>query len=158
MKDNGQLRRAPEPSRRLRRRTLYAALIAGAVAACSPTLENHGNIPDPEIVKSVRVGMSNRAQVTEMLGSPSAVATFDKESWYYIGKRTSQFAFLEPELLQRMILVIRFDDKGIVQQVEHLTQEDGRDVQFVERKTPTHGRELTLIEQLVGNVGRFGGS
>lgn len=157
MKDDGQLTRVILP-RLLRRRGLCAVLLAGFVAACSPTLESHGNIPDPEIVKSVRIGKSNREQVTEMLGSPSAIATFDKESWYYIGKQTSQFAFLEPELIQRKVLVIRFDDKGIVRQVEHLTKEDGRDVQIVERKTPTHGRELTLIEQLVGNVGRFGGS
>lgn len=143
------------------RSTVSALLRAGAVtiflAGCSPTLDSHGNIPDPEIVKSVRVGMTTREQVSEMLGTPSAIATFDKESWYYVGTKTSQFAFLEPELLERKVLVIRFDDKGTVQQVEQLSKDDGREVQLVERKTPTRGKELTILEQLIGNIGRFGG-
>jgi outer membrane protein assembly factor BamE (lipoprotein component of BamABCDE complex) len=137
---------------------LLAALpVFGLLAACSPTLETHGHLPDPEIVGSVRIGMSNREQVTAMLGTPSAISTFDNGSWYYVGSRTSWFAFLEPEILERTVLVIRFDKDGIVRQVERLSKEDGRDVQIVERKTPTRGRELTILEQLIGNLGRFGG-
>ena len=153
----GQLSRA---GRRLRTRLLSgaaAAAIVFAAGACSQTVENHGNIPDPEIVTSIRIGKTNREQVSEMLGTPSAVSTFDKESWYYIGARTSRFAFLEPEILERKVLVVRFDEKGIVQQLGALSKEDGREVQIVERKTPTRGRELTILEQLIGNIGRFSG-
>ncbi len=153
----GQLSRT---GRRLRTRLLSgaaAAAIVVAAGACSQTVENHGNIPDPEIVTSIRIGKTNREQVSEMLGTPSAVSTFDKESWYYIGARTSRFAFLEPEILERKVLVVRFDEKGIVQQLGTLSKEDGREVQIVERKTPTRGRELTILEQLIGNIGRFSG-
>lgn len=134
-----------------------AVAAAITLSACAPTLENHGNLPDPEIIKSVRPGHSNREQVSQMLGTPSAVATFDKESWYYVSMRTSQVAFFEPEILERKVLVVRFDKQGIVQQVENLTKDDGRDVQLVERTTPTRGKELTILEQLLGNIGRFGG-
>jgi outer membrane protein assembly factor BamE (lipoprotein component of BamABCDE complex) len=144
-------------SRRKSPKPLAAVTVLGFLAACSPTLETHGHLPDPEIVNSVRIGKSNREQVTAMLGTPSAISTFDKEAWYYVGTRTSKFAFLEPEILERTVLVIRFDKDGIVRQVERLSKDDGRDVQIVERKTPTRGRELTILEQLVGNVGRFGG-
>lgn len=153
----GQLSRA---RRSLRSRLLCggaAAALLLAAGACSPNVENHGNIPDPEIVTSIRIGKTNREQVSEMLGTPSAVSTFDKESWYYIGARTSQFAFLDPEILERKVLVVRFDEKGVVQQLGTLSKEDGREVQIVERKTPTRGRELTILEQLIGNIGRFSG-
>jgi outer membrane protein assembly factor BamE (lipoprotein component of BamABCDE complex) len=135
-----------------------AVLLTVAMSACSPRLESHGNMPDQEIVESIRIGKSNRAQILEMLGTPSVRATFDQEAWYYVGARTSRFAFMKAEVLERRVLVIRFDDKGIVQQVERLDKEDGRDVQVVDRKTPTKGRELTILEQLLGNVGRFGGA
>ena len=135
-----------------------AVLLAVAVTACSARLDSHGNIPDPEIVESIRIGKSNRAQVSEMLGTPSARATFDEESWYYVGTHTSKFAFLEEEVLERNVLVVRFDKRGIVRQVERLDKKDGRDVQVVDRKTPTRGKELTILEQLLGNVGRFGGA
>ena len=132
-------------------------VIALAVTACSARLDSHGNIPDPEIIESIRIGKSNRAQVSEMLGTPSARATFDQEAWYYVGTHTSKFAFFEEEVLERKVLVIRFDKQGVVRQVERLNKKDGRDVQIVDRKTPTRGKELTIIEQLLGNVGRFSG-
>lgn len=135
-----------------------AVLLAVSVTACSARLDSHGNIPDPEIVESIRIGKSNRAQVSEMLGTPSARATFDEESWYYVGTQISKFAFLEEEVLERKVLVVRFDKRGIVRQVERLDKKDGRDVQVVDRKTPTRGKELTILEQLLGNVGRFGGA
>jgi len=139
------------------RSSIAVAVTVGFLAACSPTLTNHGNIPDAEIVQSIRIGKSNRDQVQAMLGTPSAVATFDKEAWYYVGARTSRIAFLDPDLLERKVLVIRFDKKGVVQQVERLDKQDGRDVQIVDRKTPTRGKELTVLEQLLGNVGKFSG-
>ncbi|CAN0504426.1 unnamed protein product [Laminaria digitata] len=139
------------------RRAATAGILAGLLAGCSPTLNNHGNIPETELIESIRIGSSNREQISAMLGNPSAVATFDKESWYYVGMRTSQIAFLEPEILERKVLVVHFDEQGIVRQVEHLDQQDGRDVQIVDRKTPTRGKELTILEQLLGNVGKFSG-
>ena len=136
--------------------TVSAVAIALSLSACSARLESHGNIPNPEIVESIRIGKSNRAQVSEMLGTPSARATFDQESWYYVGTRTKKFAFLKEEVLGRKVLVIRFNKQGIVQQIQRLSKRDGRDIQIVGRKTPTKGKELTILEQLLGNVGRFG--
>ena len=137
-----------------RRGALVALLVLGA---CAPRMDNHGNIPDQEIIESIRIGQSNREQVSSMLGSPSTRATFGLESWYYVGARTSKFAFFDPEIVERKVLVIRFDKDGVVQQVERLDKSDGREVQVVDRKTPTRGKELTILEQLLGNVGRFGG-
>tara|TARA_A100001037_G_scaffold291015_1_gene304534 strand:- start:250 stop:804 length:555 start_codon:yes stop_codon:yes gene_type:complete len=127
------------------------------ISACSPTMNNHGNVPDQELVKSIRIGINNREQVSAMLGTPSTIATFDQEAWYYVGTRTSRIAFFEPKLLERQVLVVRFDKKGIVRQVERLDKNSGRAFQVVDRKTPTRGKELTILEQLLGNVGRFGG-
>lgn len=140
------------------KKSAAGVIVAGLLAGCSPTLNNHGNIPEAELIESIRIGNSNREQIAAMLGNPSAVATFDKESWYYVGMRTSRFAFLEPDILERKVLVVRFDKQGIVQQVQHLDKQDGRDVQIVDRKTPTRGKELTVLEQLLGNVGKFSGA
>ena len=130
---------------------------AAALGACSPTVDIHGNIPKQELVEEIVAGTTTREQVSGMLGTPSAVATFDDDAWYYVGKRTSRVAFFEPEMLERHVLVIRFDADGAVRQVERLDKDDGRAVDIVARTTPTRGRELTIMEQLIGNIGRFGG-
>lgn len=152
MPNHRQLKRA-----RLLRTVAAACLVGGVLAGCSPTIANHGHMPDPELMKKIEVGKTTESQVQDLLGTPSTVAPFDKNAWYYIGDRTSQVAFFDPEVLKREVVIIHFDKKGVVRQVEKLNKKDGRDVQIVERKTPTRGKELTILEQLIGNIGRFGG-
>lgn len=136
-----------------------AILAAFFFVGCSPQIESHGNIPDQQVVDSIRVGINNRAQVSAILGTPSARATFDQEAWYYVGTKTlRRLSFLNDEVLEREVLVIRFNKQGIVQKIERLDKQDGRKVKIVDRKTPTRGKELTLMEQLLGNVGRFNNS
>ncbi len=140
-------------------RALYSACISMIVlicGACAPKINNHGNFPNFDSVNNVKVGKSNRTEVNKTLGPPSAAATFDKETWYYVGTQASQKAFLKPTLLDRQILIIHFDKKGIVQKIERLSKDNGRAVRIVTRKTPTSGKELTILEQLIGNIGRFG--
>ena len=141
--------------RTLTRTGLLAGVGLLMLSACTPNVQVNGNLPEPEEVAEIRRGVHGPEQVVGLLGSPSAVSTFDNRLWYYIGQRSTQFAFLNPEVLERRILVVSFDDNGVVNDTRTYTLEDGRAVEPVGRFTPTEGRELTLLQQLFGNVGRF---
>ncbi len=130
-----------------------------AAVACTPKVEVHGVILDDELVKQIKVGQHNRAAVEELLGSPSSIASFNGETWYYISRRTETLAIFEPEVKDQRVLAISFDvGAGTVRAVENYDLADGRLIRLVERQTPTRGKELGFIEQLLGNVGRFSGS
>jgi len=134
---------------------LSALALFASLGACSTTAIR-GNITDPDAVAQIKVGQTRAEDVSGLLGTPSQVGTFDDKVWYYIGQKTERFAFLAPEVTERRIVVVVFDDKGVVTAVR--TSDDpniGTDVETVDRKTPTTGRELTFMEQLLGNVGRF---
>lgn len=132
-----------------------AALLLAA-PACAPIVETRGNLPNPDQLALVKPGDVNRDDVRAMLGTPSATATFDDETWYYISSRSETKAFLAPKVTERTVIAVSFDVQGMVKDVRTLGLEDGKNVQLVERETPTAGKELTLIQQLVGNVGKFG--
>lgn len=127
-----------------------------ALAACEAQLDTRGNLPDPEVVLQVQPGIDNRQRVAELLGSPSAVSTFNDKTWYYISKKTSQVAFFDPEVLDQEVLIITFDDGGTVSDMKLLGLEDAHQIVPNPNVTPTSGRELTILQQLMGNVGRFG--
>ncbi len=135
------------------------ALAAGTamllLAACSSEVVVRGNLPDPDAMATVQVGSSSRQQVAEALGSPSTVSSFQDRTWYYIGQKQTQLAFMDPEVLERSIFVVSFDDAGIVKDTAHYTLKDGVIIDPVSRKTPTEGRELTVLQQLFGNLGKF---
>ncbi len=138
---------------------LRSVLLAGAVAlalgACEQSVQVRGNIPDVDMVSKINPGIHTRVDIASLLGSPSTVSTFQDSKWYYIGQKTTQFAFFEPEVLERKVLVISFDDAGYVANTKTYGLEDGKIIDPVERITPTEGRELSIIQQLFGNLGRF---
>ena len=134
---------------------MAAAMLAG-MAACSGNVSQHGNVPKPKDVKVIEVGSTTRDQVRARLGTPAAVATFDRNSWYYLGSSVEKFMFFDPELVQRDLVVVRFDGDGVVSAIDHLDKDDGRDIPPVARETATRGRSFSLLQQLIGNLGRFG--
>ena len=134
--------------------TALALASALTVAACATRVDTHGNLPDPDRMSQIKPGKT-QAEVQQLIGSPSSVAAFDRKTWYYISQRNETFAIFKPEVDDRKILVIRFDDKGVVETVDSLGLEEAKNIKPVERVTPTAGNELTVIEQMLGNFGRF---
>lgn len=135
-----------------------ALLLASALAltsACAGEITTHGNLPLEEVIEQIKPGETNQNQVADMLGSPSTIATFERDIWYYIGNRKKKLAFFEPTLLERKILEIKFDRSGVVESIERFDAEDGKDLDLVSRTTPTKGKELTFMQQLIGNLGKF---
>ncbi len=134
---------------------LFGCALAVILQACGERVVTRGNLPDPDLLADVEVGQADRREVEKILGSPSSVALFKDESWYYISERSEIWAFLRPEIKQRKIVVIRFDQKGLVREKKVFGLEKSRELELVERETKTAGREFSLMRQLFGNVGRF---
>jgi outer membrane protein assembly factor BamE (lipoprotein component of BamABCDE complex) len=134
---------------------LYACVSLVLLQACEGRVNMHGNLPDPDLLADVEVGQAKRRDVEGILGSPSSVALFKGESWYYISEQSETWAFLQPEIKRRKIIVIRFDKEGVVREKKVFGKEKARELSIVERETKTAGSEFSLLRQLFGNVGRF---
>jgi len=138
--------------------SITVALAAISLAACVPTVDQRGNLPEPEKLAQIHPGATTRDQVTKILGTPSSIGVFDDKNWYYISRRTKQVAFLDPDVLDQQVYIIKFDNNGVVQGVDHKDLKDGRNIEPAPGATPAPGRELTFLEQVLGNIGRFGKS
>lgn len=140
-----------------RRRTVtgLTLVLAMALAACEGKLSTHGDPVDAIDLARVQPGVSTRADVVAALGTPSNVAVFDENAWYYISNRERTIAFLAPESIERQVVSIYFDDQGVVSSVDKFGLERGREVDVVSRETPSFGQSPTIIQQMLGNLGRF---
>lgn len=136
-------------------RRAAAALALFAVAGCTNPVDTHGNLPEKDKVAQIKPGSTDKATVTRLIGSPSSVAEFDPNTWYYISDKMRPVVARYPKLLDQQVLVITFDDKGIVRNVSHLNMADAEPITPDPHATPAPGREFTLLEQLIGNFGRF---
>ncbi len=139
------------------RNTVYLSVVAFALIACEPVREEKGYRLDEEQIAKVETGIATKDDVIEALGSPSSVATFPEqgEAWYYISKSTEHFAFMDKTLIDQRVIVIKFDENEVVQEIKNYDKEDSREIDTVGRTTPTGGNELGFFEQIFGNFGRF---
>ena len=122
------------------------------LAACEPTIANRGNILDADKLAEIKPGTTTREEVATQLGTPTQTSTFDDKTWYYIGRQTEQYSFLDPEVIKQKAIEIKFDDQGIVTAVNDLDLSNAQDVATVSRTTPTYGNDNTLIQQMIGNL------
>lgn len=135
----------------------YYSLLLGSVAmisACTPTQASRGNMVEDYRLAEVVPGVSTKTNVLQSLGSPTTQAPFDDNVWYYIAQKTEKRGVFDPEVVDEKIVVVAFDDEGIVQVAQEIDS-DRLEVPRVRRKTPTGGNEVTVLQQLLGNVGRF---
>jgi outer membrane protein assembly factor BamE (lipoprotein component of BamABCDE complex) len=138
---------------------LLAIAAAGlALAACANPVDQRGNLPEKSALEQIKPGVTDKATVTRLLGSPSSIAEFNADTWYYISQKTKSVAFFKPELLDQQVVAIDFNQDGLVRDVRHRGMEDRQMVTPNSKATPAPGREFSFIEQLLGNFGKFAGS
>jgi len=150
-------------------RALATALLCLAVAGCQylPPLPERprdvfdapiiarGHLVAPEQLQHTRLGVTARADVQALLGSPSQTSTFSDDLWYYISSSTRQRPGRALAVSNQRVVVVAFNPNGTVREVTELGETDTRSVGFVSRETPVPGNERTLLQGLFGNIGRF---
>nr|WP_315973246.1 MULTISPECIES: outer membrane protein assembly factor BamE [unclassified Bartonella] len=130
--------------------------VAFATTACNSTdlLKTsqtfvEGYVVDQDALDSIPVG-SSRDQVLLALGTPSTTAIFDNEVFYYISQTRYRGAqFMKAKIVDRKILAIYFDNKGIVKKIANYGLQDGRLFDFASNTTPTGGRDQSFLNQLI---------
>ena len=134
---------------------VLAAILIVPLPACSPTISARGNLPTADQLSQIKPGVSDKASVTQVLGSPSTIASFDDTTWYYISEKSEAIAFFKPEIRDPEVVTVVFDKEGIVKDVQKRSSKTPHDIQPVARTTPAPGKELSFLEQLIGNFGKF---
>ena len=123
--------------------------------ACEPRIATHGFMPREELVSQLSPGEQDKRLVSQVMGTPSSIGSFDDNVWYYITQRTEKQAFFKPQVIEQQVLVLFFDEKEILQSIEKYNLEEAQLIEPLDDKTPTVGRKLTILQQLFGNLGRF---
>ncbi|MEM7422535.1 MAG: outer membrane protein assembly factor BamE [Pseudomonadota bacterium] len=134
-------------------RSLLTACVVLAVAGCTAVVRNHGYTPTDEDVAQIRVGQDTRGSVRRKIGRPGSTGIFTEEGWFYVSSRVEHLAYYAPEVIDRRVVAVIFDERDVVAAVDRYGLEDGRIIDLETNTTPTRGRELTILEQAIGNIG-----
>ncbi|MGJ8546715.1 MAG: outer membrane protein assembly factor BamE [Sulfitobacter sp.] len=135
---------------------LVCALGAVAVfSACAAEYKNHGYIPPQEDLAQITVGVDTRATVEETIGVPASAGLVNDTGLYYVRSRVKTVAMFAPKVIERQVLAVSFDTRGVVSNVELFGLERGKVVPLSRRVTTPGVSDNTFLRQLLGNIGRF---
>jgi outer membrane protein assembly factor BamE (lipoprotein component of BamABCDE complex) len=149
---------AAASSTRIARQILVALGILTLLGGCSvfrapETL--HGNRVDQYRLAELVPGTSTQADVTALIGSPTAKASFDPNTWLYLSEVTRTRIAQTPGVTDQAVVALSFDDGGVLREIKKLDTADSLPTTIVARATPAPGTSASFLQQLFGNVGRF---
>src|SRR5215472_13670344 len=105
-----------------------------------------GNMVDADAMKQLVPGTSTRKDVMTLMGSPTAKATFDDNTWLYIAEVTRPVIAGTQTVLDQQVIALTFDQQGILRNVSTKTADDGIAVSMASGATPSPGSEATFMQ------------
>ena len=93
--------------------------------------------------------------MVSLLGSPTALATFNDNTWLYISEHTQPRIGGTHAVLSQKVVALQFNDKGVLEHIQTRDKANSMPVQVIARTTPSPGTEASFFRQLFGNIGRF---
>lgn len=139
----------------LKLRTVIAAGALLGAAGCAAQYRNHGYVPLEEDLAKITVGVDTRDSVAESIGTPSTGGVLNDSGYYYVHSKVRHYAYREPQVVEREVLAVTFDKRGVVRNIERYGLQDGNVVPLERRVTSSNVADKSFLRQLLGNLGRF---
>jgi len=139
----------------VRAAALGSILLLAGCGWLAPPPTVRGNHPDADQLKELVPGTSTKQDVTALIGSPTAHATFDDDTWLYIGLLTQKRVGQVPAVVSQKVVAVTFNDAGVLQRIDVKDRADAMPVSVIARTTPSPGTEAGFFQQLFGNIGRY---
>lgn len=136
---------------------LFVMLLSVTVllSACSKDVRRHGYVPPPSDLEKVEVGVSTRDSVVETIGAPTSEGILDKSGFYYVSTTKRKYGFRAQETVRAELVLISFDARDRVSNVERYVT-DGKKIVSIERRiTDSGANNNTFLRQLLGNLTNF---
>ena len=134
--------------------SLLCLLAIPTISGCSSKVSTHGHSLEQSKLEKLVPGKTTRKDVLVLLGQPSFDGAFGSGKSYYNNQVMEEEVAGLSETISRTLLVLIFDEKGVLQDFELKSIENDMAITKLEAKTPTPGDTFSLTEQIFSNVRR----
>ena len=136
---------------------LYIIFISLIVSNCSfkPVVNHHGVHFLEKKQASLIVNISNKNDITKILGNPSTKSKFDNDLWIYIERKQTQSKFRnlgKMKIYKNDILVLEINNNGILKKKEFYNIDDMKDIKIAEDTTETGFQKNTFIYDFMSSM------
>ena len=120
------------------------------IISCSANkLSNfHGSKSLEKKFSSIEKNKTNKNDLVKLIGQPSTISDFNTNKWFYIErlkKNQSLFKLGRQKIKKNNILIVEFDNKGILTTKKLLNLNDMKDIKYLEEITEKEFEQDNII-------------
>ncbi len=134
---------------------LALALGLGGCGLFSAPLQYRGQNVTEDQLRQLVPGTTTEADARALLGDPTNQGLFDNNRWAYMGQVTQARIGRYPAVVNNDVVVLTFNDQGVLEKVEHLNRKDTVAISMAGGTTPSPGGNASFFQQLLGSIGRY---
>ena len=136
---------------------IFLLLIILFITACSSNKvsKNHGFISLEKKLENIVINKSNKNDIIDIVGYPSSISKFNSNKWFYIErKQTNQSLFKLgiKKISKNNILVIEFNNKGLVKNKKLVNLNDMNDLEYVKKITSKEFEQDNTIYNIFSSL------
>ena len=136
---------------------IYLFLIFLFIANCTinKVVKHHGVHYLEKKHKNLVLNISNKNDITTLLGPPSTKSTFDNDIWIYIEKKTSKKSILKlgkEKLVVNNVLVLEVNTKGLLVKKEFFDIDKMKDLKFSKKSTDNNYLKKSFIFDILSSM------
>lgn len=136
---------------------LFSIVVILSLSGCAKNELYVGYSFPENYQEHLKVGRTTKNEVLQLMGSPTTESSYGDLTYYYISQKQISKSFFQPKVEGQEVLALTFNSKDMLKQAKHYDIHDYKATQLDEAKTTLKGNEMGVLEQMMHNVGRFGG-
>ena len=116
---------------------------------------NHGFISLQEKFEKITINKTNKNDILKIIGPPSSISNFDKNKWFYIQTKKenqSLFKLGIKKIEKNNILIVKFNNKGILERKKILNLNDMNDIKYSKDITEKEFKQNNTLYKIFSSL------
>ena len=134
----------------------FLVALALILSSCNP-VDKTGYRFEYSDAHLLKKGITSKENVQKIMGSPTLISYLDEETWIYYLQDEKKFMFFRPEILDRKITTISFDEYQIIDKINHYNLADQNQIQLAQLKTNDVqiNEKKSFFSRIFSNIGQI---
>ena len=133
---------------------LLITLLFMLLSGCQ-SVDVRGQYVSDDNIAKINNSHLSQEEVIELIGTPTYIPEYTKDTWYYVQRSLTRRAWLQPKVVEQRIVKVIFDQKNRASRAELITDSHNDSISVQSGYTESHGTEKSSIQKFVQNIGRF---
>ena len=116
---------------------------------------NHGYISLQAKFEKISVNKTNKNDIIEIIGPPSSISNFDENRWFYMQSKKENQSLIKlgiKKIKKNNILVVKFNNKGILENKKILDLDDMNQVKYVKDITEKEYKQNNTLYKIFSSL------